>query len=109
MSTPTERSLKYLRKNGWRCAVVEKWNPAIKRRNDLFGFGDILAIKDDQTLIVQTTSASHVAERITKIVEDCAEALADVRKAGWLIHVHGWRKAKQGNRMLWVLRQEDVS
>lgn len=91
-ATPTARSLAYLRKDGWRCAIVEKWNPAVRRRNDLFGFIDVLAVRYEETLAVQVTSASNVAARVRKIREECAEQFADVREAGWLVEVHGWRK-----------------
>lgn len=103
MSSPTQRSLKLLRDRGYRADVVEKWIPGANIRKDLFGFIDVIAIKDGETLAVQSTSDNNVAARITKI-ED-SDALADVRDAGWNIHVHGWRKVK--NR--WQCREVDVS
>jgi hypothetical protein len=42
--SPTARSLKKLRKEGWTASVVEKWIPQVKRRRDCFGF-DVLACK----------------------------------------------------------------
>lgn len=102
--TPTQRSLAHLRKEGYRVAIVEKWNPHAHIRQDLFGCVDLLAIKAGETLAVQTTSGSHVADRVKKIAE--CEAIGDIRAAGWTFHVHGWRKNAQGK---WVLRVEDVS
>ena len=102
-TSPTQLTLKRLRANGYLAAVVEKWNPHVKIRQDLFGFIDILAIGNGETVAVQTTSYSHVPERVRKITEH--ENLAEVRKAGWKIFIHGWRKVK--NR--WVLREVDVS
>lgn len=102
--TPTQRSLNHLRKLGYRAAVVEKWNSHARLRQDLFGIVDILAIKEGETLAVQTTSWSNVAARIRKIAE--SEATPDMRAAGWRIEVHGWRKAANGR---YVLRVEDVS
>lgn len=102
--TPTQRSLKQLRAEGWTAAVVEGWNPHAKVRQDLFGFIDILAIRDGETLAVQTTSGSHVSERVKKISNHIN--VGDVRKAGWFIHVHGWRKNSKGR---WVLRVVDIS
>jgi hypothetical protein len=101
--SPTSRTLKLLRERGYRAAVVEKWNPHAKIRNDLFGFIDVLAIKDGETLAVQSTSDANVSARIHKI-ED-SDALFDVRKAGWSIHVHGWRKRKGR----WQCREVNVS
>jgi len=101
--TPTARSLKLMRDRGYRAAVVEKWNPHAKIRQDLFGVIDVLGIQEGDTLAVQSTSYSNVASRIRKI-ED-SEALADIRAAGWSLHVHGWRKVK--NR--WQCREVDLS
>ena len=101
---PTERSLKALRADGYTAAVVEKWNPHMKIRHDLFGFIDILAIRGDETLAVQATSGSNVSKRVTKIAEH--ENVAAVREAGWRIVVHGWRKNSKGR---WVLREVDCS
>jgi hypothetical protein len=102
--TPTQRSLKHLKDAGYRVAIVERWNPHARIRQDLFGVVDLLAIKDGETLAVQTTSGSNVAARIRKIAE--SDATPDMRAAGWRIEVHGWRKAANGR---YVLRVEDVS
>lgn len=101
---PTQRSLEYLRKQGYRAEVVEKWIPHTRQRKDLFGFIDIVAIRDGETLAVQATAGSAVAARVSKIGD--AEAIGDVRKAGWRIVVHGWRKAANGR---WQLREVDCS
>lgn len=102
--TPTQRSLAYLRAQGWQVAVVERWNPHARIRQDLFGVLDLLAVRDGQTLGVQTTSGSNVAARARKIAE--AEQVPALRKAGWLLHVHGWRKGANGR---WALREVDCS
>ena len=104
MSSPTQRSLAHLRDGGWLAQVVERWNPHARVRNDLFGFIDILAIRDGQTLGVQATSGTNVAARVRKIAE--SEHVGAVRAAGWRLEVHGWRKNAAGR---WVLRVEDVS
>jgi hypothetical protein len=97
-------SLRHLREDGYLCEVVERWNPHAGVRHDLFGFVDIIAVRDGETLAVQCTSADHVANRVRKIAE--SPNVAAVRAAGWRIVVHGWRK--RGNR--WQLhREEDVS
>lgn len=92
MSSCTQRSLKLLRGNGYLTAVVERWNPHARKRQDLFGFADIVAIRADVPgiLAVQTTSASNQAARITKIrsVPAAATWLAAANK----IEVHGWQK-----------------
>lgn len=102
--TPTQRSLKHLRDNGYRAEVVERFNSFTKRRHDLFGIADIVAIREGEVLLVQTTSGSNVAARVSKIAE--SEATPDIRKAGMGIIVHGWRKSA---RKRWVLREVDCS
>ncbi len=102
-TSPTQRSLKYLRDQGYTVAITEKWNPHARVRQDLFGFIDMLGIKDGQTLAVQTTSSSSFSERIKKIEEH--ENLPAVLAAGWQVTVHGWRKNSKGK---WVVREEGV-
>lgn len=94
MPSPTERTLKALRDDGWLCAIVEKWNPHARIRQDLYGFIDILAIKPDRTLAVQACSGGDVSRRVNKITNH--ENLPAVREAGWAIQVWGWRKLKSG-------------
>jgi len=101
--TPTQRSLALLREEGYTVAIVEKWNPHVRIRQDLFGFIDLLAIRKGETLAVQTTSTG-VSSRIKKIME--SDYLPKVRDAGWRIVVHGWRKNSKGR---YVLRVEDIS
>jgi hypothetical protein len=101
--SPTQRTLAYLREEGYTCAIVERWNPFAKIRQDLFGFIDILAIKKDETLAVQCTSTG-VAARMKKIQE--SEYLPKVRDAGWKILIIGWSKNSKGR---YVMRRLDIS
>ncbi len=96
--TPTARSLKHLREQGYTCEVVEKWNSFTRTRKDLFGFIDIMAIREGETLAVQTTSDANVSKRVQKIADH--ENTPHVRAAGWGIRVHGWRKGKNGRYQL---------
>lgn len=70
--------------------TVERFNSFTKRRHDLFGIIDILAVSDNEILMVQTTSKSNMRSRVIKI-ED-SDALPVLRKAEISIHVHGWYK-----------------
>jgi len=101
--TPTARTMALLRKEGWLPAVVEKRNPVTRTLNDLYGFIDVIAIRDGETLAVQTTSASNFTSRVKKITDH--ENVAAVRKAGWGIHVHGWSKVGR----FWKCRIQDLS
>lgn len=103
--TPTQLTLRKLRDDGWPLVeVVEHWNPHARIRQDLFGFIDVLAVRRDETLAVQTTSAAGVSARLRKIADH--PNIGAVREAGWRIVVHGWAK-KSGK---WQLTREvDVS
>lgn len=110
MSSPTQLSLAALRAEGYTCWIVEYWNSFSRKRVDLFGIWDIIAIRDGETVVVQTTAASSVSARVRKIAE--SEHIAACRKAGWTCLVHGWRKKKikrGGKAERWVCRMVDVS
>lgn len=92
-----------MRKDGGIAAVVEKWNPHAKIRQDLFGIIDIVVIRGEETIGVQSTSYSNVSARVRKIAE--SEHIGALRDAGWRIVVHGWRKVKSR----WECRVVDVS
>lgn len=104
MSSPTQRSLKHLRDAGYTCWVVEYWNSFSRKRVDLFGLFDILAIREGETVAVQTTSGSNVSARVKKIGE--SEHIGAVRSAGWQVWVMGWTKGKNGR---YALRIVDLS
>lgn len=102
--SPTQRSMKLLRQRGYTARIVEYFLAPANKRIDLFGFGDILACKVGETgsLIVQTTTASHISDRIKK-----AEALDAYRvwlMCGNKVEFHGWKKDLKTNR--WVCRIE---
>ena len=65
-NSPTQLSLKKLRQEGYTVAIVEHWNAFARIRQDLFGFIDLLALKDKEVLAVQTTSASNMSARAKK-------------------------------------------
>lgn len=105
MSSPTQRSLKLLRGEGYTVAVVERYNRFARVRQDLFGFIDLLAMKRDHLLAVQTTSGPNASARVKKIENTQAASL-------WLespsrnIEVHAWRKTgPRGKRKTWQCRR----
>jgi hypothetical protein len=101
--SPTQRTLKHLRDQGYPLvAVTEKWNPHAKIRQDLFGIIDVLAVGAD-IVAVQATSGSNVSKRVAKITESVA--LPVLRKANIRVLVHGWTK----RRGRYQLREVDLS
>lgn len=103
VSSPTTRTLALLRKQGYTAGVVEKWNSHAKIRQDLFGILDIVAVGNGETIGVQCTSYPNVSARVNKI--EASEAISELRKAGWRILVHGWRKPKHR----WEVREVELS
>ena len=87
--TPSALSVELLKQRGYIVQKVEYWNPFARRRIDLFGCIDIVAIKHGEILGVQTTSWANVSSRLNKIHES-KEMLMWV-KAGGQIEVHGWK------------------
>jgi hypothetical protein len=103
-TSPTQRSLALLRERGYLAQVVEHWNQFSRTRSDLFGFIDVLAVRDGEILGVQATSGSNGAARVTKIADH--ENVSQVRKAGIRIAVHAWSKRASGR---WECKETDCS
>ena len=109
MSTPTQRSLEYLRKQGYIVGIVEqtihfpdKQRPGKMTmfKRDLFNIFDLVAAGPGGIIGVQTTSRSNQQSRIQKIQgsREADKWLA----AGGHIHVHGWKLAgARGKRKTW--------
>lgn len=98
--TPTQRTLATLRADGFMASVVERWNPHARVRQDLFGFADVIAVRNGETLAVQTTSSSNAAARVYKLRH--MESVRRCLEAGWRVEVWGWKKyAKPVDRRYW--------
>lgn len=101
-TSPTQRSLKSLRSRGYTVGVTEHWNAYVGIRQDLFGFIDLIAIKPGEILAVQTTTKSHMNERVKKILS-IKEHLVWLSSGGKIV-VHGWsQKGPRGKRKVWTL------
>lgn len=112
-TSPTQRTLAYLRKCGCDAAITEKWNPHAKVRQDLFGFVDILYLPvtyDGPMVAVQTTSGSNHAARRTKIL-GCPVAKRWL-ECGSRIEIWSWskKKVKRGGKAVrWEHRIERIT
>lgn len=114
--SPTSRSLKKLRDDGWEPDIVERWigGGRVKVRKDFYGFADIIAVwvhdGCPETAAIQTTTAKNSASRRAKI-------LAEPRAHLWLsagnrIILHGWRKSpvKRGSkRKIWICNVQEIT
>src|SRR5437016_855312 len=119
MISPTQRTVNYLRKLGCQTAIVERWNAHVVRpdggrgvRQDLWGFGDILAVEPDHpgALLVQCARTDDAATRIAKIKSPKVwEKARRWLAAGNRIHVMTWAvRGAQGERKRWTLRTINV-
>lgn len=111
-TTPTQRTLKYLREMGYRAEVVEKWvrfgsakvpagtnspgraSPGI--RKDLFGFADIIAMKPGLGIVAVQCFSTDWNGHIEKIFGDpeIYAAAKEWNQCGGMILFFGWRKLK---------------
>jgi hypothetical protein len=119
MNSPTQAVLKHLRKNGWQCAIVERYIAAVRQRFDAFGFGDILAylipkyMKEDGSIrhgeiaLIQATSDSNRASHRRKILD--SKHFRPWRDSGGLVFLAtaGSRKEK-GKRRKWTVTVEEL-
>jgi hypothetical protein len=95
-TSPTQRTLKRLRDDGWPLVeVVERWNGYAKVRQDIFGFGDVVAVNATDILIVQATTYGNAQERLAKILKLPAAWLW-VSTPSRLLEVWGWYKTETG-------------
>lgn len=115
----TVKSLEHLRERGWQACVGEqniqrvdrKTGKRIVFKRDLWGFGDLLVCHPERglTALVQTTTGSHAADRIAKII-GIPEALGWLR-CGNKVIVHSWRKIKafRGSKAFtWQVDEREV-
>jgi hypothetical protein len=90
---------------------VERYDPHAKRRMDLFGGIDLVALDGAQGVLgIQTTTADHVAHRLTKLREGCAEpmgAVAECRQPARDSRVG--EAGPRGRRKVWTLREVVVT
>lgn len=109
MSSPTQRTIKELKKQGYTTAIVEKWNAFAKIRQDMFGFIDIVAIKPNKhgVLGVQCTSMGNGSARKTKALQN--ENLTVWCASGNVFEVWEWGKqGPRGEAKKWVLKVTQV-
>jgi hypothetical protein len=91
MTSPTARTLVYLRRQVYVVAVVERWLAAVQHRLDVWGFGDVLAAHpvDRVVVLVQVTTTGNLASRLAKAKRQ--PELAAWLKAGGAVELHGWQ------------------
>ena len=98
--SPTARTLEELRKRGYLAQVVEYRVPRINVLRDLYGFIDVLGIKQGEVVGIQACRRADMATRIKKIRghENFQAVMASP------IEVSCWGWGKMANQR-WELRE----
>jgi hypothetical protein len=94
LSSLNQRTVALFTERGYSCTVVESYNSFTKRKKDLFGIFDVLAVGNQETVGIQITSKSNMAARMRKIQE--SEYLPEIIRSGWRVVVIGWFKKPNG-------------
>lgn len=112
--SPTSRTLLCLRSRGLMVGITEKFNSYTNTRHDLFGFIDLLAVDNIQTIGIQCTSGTNVSSRIAKILDEYQEnAIKWLSCSSRSLEVWGWRKLqtpkKRGlTRKVWFPKRVQI-
>jgi hypothetical protein len=117
MSTsPTQRTIRELRNQGRKCAIVERWNAYVGThgvRQDLFGIIDVLALDPERGVVgVQSCGqdfAAHERKLLGERAEECLDWLAT---PGTALELWGWRKVKLnrgGKALRWQPRVREFT
>lgn len=107
MSSPTQRTLAWLRGQGYTAQVVERWCAYSRRRIDVLGFGDILAVGNGQIVLVQACAgASHAARKAKALAIPALRTWVECGGTFWVV---SWSKrGPRGKRKVWTERAEEV-
>jgi hypothetical protein len=114
--SPTQRTLKELRKQGRVPGIVERFISQAGphgKRIDLFGFLDIVTLCPEYKTITGVQSCGQAfSAHVKKIVGECRENAILWLKCGGRIEVWGWRKIKYkrgGKLMVWKPRVKEIT
>jgi len=96
MSSPTSRTLKRLREQGYTADVVERWIPRARVRKDFLGILDIISVGRGKICGIQTTDGSNMSKRVKKLMgHENSRVWLSVPNT--VLQAWGWRKlAKTG-------------
>ena len=115
--TPTQRTIRELKNQGLRCAIVEKWNAHVGPhgiRQDLFGIIDVIALDPSRGVVgIQCCAGSGFRAHWRKITEEHAQEAMDwLMTPGTALEIWAWRKVKLkrgGKAMVWRPRVVSVT
>lgn len=97
--TPTQRTIKQLRADGW---TADRVDCTGRFSRDFLGIIDVLALRQRELLAIQVTGGGNGPKRVAKLErEEYADAMAALRDAEIGIEVWDWRKNAKGRYYLW--------
>ena len=95
MTSPTQRTLGALRNLGYICAIVEKWNAYARKRQDMFGIIDIVALAPGRGVGGIQSCGTDFAGHHKKFTEERAqECIQWLETPGTFLEIWSWRKVK---------------
>src|SRR5882762_8657466 len=100
-----QRSKRLLEKQGFKVAIVERWNQYAHIRQDLYGVADLIALKEDRngTTYVQCTG-EDMQIHLEKILSNTV--MPTLLRSGNSFFLWAWRKrGARGKRKLWELTE----
>ena len=109
-TSPTQLSLKELRKRGYMAASIEKFNSFIKIRQDCFGILDILAVHPIKKEVIGIQACTDTGGQASKhkMKAGANKNLKTWLDSGCKFKIWAWaKKGKRGERKLWTLREVD--
>jgi hypothetical protein len=105
MKSTSGTSIKYLNSMNYMAQAVEQWNHFSKRRMDLFGFIDVVAVKNGEhgVLGIQACGRFDINRHIEKAICSCGIRVRVWLGAGNRLYFHGWDKLHHGKIRLKVV------
>ncbi len=82
--------MQLMRDAGYLTGATEVWCSHTRRRRDLFGFIDFVAIGKGRCVGVQCCARSGLASHRRKMTDECSDAVTEWLASGCEIELHGW-------------------
>jgi len=113
--SPTQRTLREMRKMGRICGIVERFNGYAGPhgvRQDLFGFIDIIALDPQDGIVGVQSTGTDYSGHLKKITQERAEEVREWLSCGGVVELWAWRKVKQvkgGTKMVYRPRVKKIT
>lgn len=108
--TTINRSIEYMRQEGYYCQNVERYNSYTNRREDFGGFADIICWHPEKkiTVAIQATVQKHAGAAERQLSEKASDHLMAWVKAENKCVIHAWAKrGPRGKRKVWTVNESD--